>query len=324
VAESACGSAIGRPTRDRLAGTEDASYSFLVARTTGRSVFSRFDKLRRLDWATGSWCARGRIQSARGGSWSKDGMIIYTPTYSSRNFRVADSGGTPQAVPHSNHRDDDQSLSRSSSDGKHFNLPGSEPLPGGPASPSTARRSTAGSREVARVGSSAIYAERISVLFVRDASLMAQRSTPEGVPHAVRPAPTHEADATGWLDVEHARHASANGVLVYGLGKTAGNNRVAMYDRSAVAFETFRPSGTFCRQRQPRLPAHAFEWQQQPLADIWMSRWPPHAFARDAEPRRRQLAIGSGRNNIVYTGAINLRYRIFRPASMASAREIGF
>jgi hypothetical protein len=146
-------------------------------RRTNRSIgFFTFDKLRRLDLATGSVVTLvGGIESARGGSWSKDGVIIYTPTYSSGLFRVADSGGTPQAVTTL-----DTTVTTTNRfpqflpDGKHFIYLGASHLPAGPASAIYCASLDGGKpAKVLESKSSAVYANGF-LLFVRDSTLMAQ------------------------------------------------------------------------------------------------------------------------------------------------------
>jgi eukaryotic-like serine/threonine-protein kinase len=299
-----------------LAGTEDASYPFWSP--DNRSIgFFTFDKLRRLDLATGSVVTLvGGIQSARGGSWSKDGMIIYTPTYSSGIFRVADSGGTPQAVTTL-----DTTLTTTNRfpqflpDGKHFIYLGASHLPGGPASAIYCASLDGGKPvKLLESRSSAIYASGF-LLFVRDSTLMAQafdagsRAT-RGEARATQEA--MQLDGSTW---NSPVSASSNGVLVYGLGGSSGTNRIAQYDRAGRRIRNISPIGNILSvNASPDFRRIAFEWQQQPLADIWMSEVATSTRSRvtqNPDDDNSPVWLPDG-NNILYTGRDHLRYRIFQ------------
>ena len=299
-----------------LAGTEGASYPFWSPDNKSIAFFT-FDKLRRLDLATGSVVTLvGGIESARGGAWSKDGVIIYTPTYGSGLFRVSDSGGAPQAATTL-----DTTVTTTNRfpqflpDGKHFIYLGASHLPNGPAS-AIYCGSLDGEKPVKLLESrsSAIYSNGF-LLFVRDSTLMAQAfdagsRTTRGEPRA-----THEAmqlDGSTW---NSPVSASNNGVLVYGLGGTSGTNRVALYDRSGRRIRNISPVGNILSvNASPDFRRIAFEWQQQPLADIWTSEVATGTRSRvtqnpDDDNSPVWLPDGS---NVLYTGRDHLRYRIFQ------------
>ncbi len=79
-------------------GTEGAFYPFWAP--TGRSIgFFADGKLKTIDVASGrSAQVVADAPFGRGGSWNRDGVILFTPDAWSGLYRVSSSGGTPVAV----------------------------------------------------------------------------------------------------------------------------------------------------------------------------------------------------------------------------------
>jgi Tol biopolymer transport system component len=85
---------IGRP----LAGTEGATYPFWSP--DGRAIgFFADDKLKRLDLPDGVAQVVADAPGARGGTWNRDGVILFGPQVGGL-LRVAASGGTPSELTH--------------------------------------------------------------------------------------------------------------------------------------------------------------------------------------------------------------------------------
>jgi serine/threonine protein kinase/Tol biopolymer transport system component len=104
-----------------LAGTEGASYPFWSA--DGRSIaFFADAQLKKLDVSGGPVQTICDAPSGRGGTWNKDGVIVFAPEVTSGLSRVPASGGTPTQISLI-----DKSLGQSGlrwpvflPDGKHF------------------------------------------------------------------------------------------------------------------------------------------------------------------------------------------------------------
>jgi Tol biopolymer transport system component len=80
-------------------GTERAFSPFFSP--SGRSLaFAANGKLKRIELAGGPAVNLADVptSAARGGAWSRDGTLLYVPRIESGLFRVAESGGVPQAV----------------------------------------------------------------------------------------------------------------------------------------------------------------------------------------------------------------------------------
>jgi serine/threonine protein kinase/Tol biopolymer transport system component len=77
-----------------LIGTEGASYPFWAP--DGRSIaFFAEGKLKRLDVSGGAPQVVADAPTGRGGSWGRDGIIVFAPTTASALMRVPATGGTP-------------------------------------------------------------------------------------------------------------------------------------------------------------------------------------------------------------------------------------
>jgi Tol biopolymer transport system component len=87
-------------TAQLLSGTEDASFPFWSPDSRSLGFFAQ-NKLKKIDVAGGpplTLCDASGGAGARGGSWSRDGMIVFTPSTNSPLFRVPTAGGAPAPV----------------------------------------------------------------------------------------------------------------------------------------------------------------------------------------------------------------------------------
>lgn len=87
---------LDKTTAQPLAGTEGGSYPFWSPDSRSVAFFAD-NKLKRIDLAGGS---PQTVTNAvnRGGTWSQDGVILFTPNTNSPLFRISASGGTAVAV----------------------------------------------------------------------------------------------------------------------------------------------------------------------------------------------------------------------------------
>ncbi len=94
-----------------LAGTEGAIYPFWSPDSAWIGFFSQ-QKLRKIPAAGGPVQTLCDAADGRGGTWNKDGVIIFSPSPLGNIMRVAEQGGTPSAV-----------TARSSADTSGFRFP---------------------------------------------------------------------------------------------------------------------------------------------------------------------------------------------------------
>src|SRR5262249_9739071 len=87
--------ALNSPTAQRLEGTEGASFPFWSADSRFLGYFSN-SKLNKIAAIGGPVTALADAPNARGGSWSKDNVILYAPDFNTALMRVSAQGGSPQ------------------------------------------------------------------------------------------------------------------------------------------------------------------------------------------------------------------------------------
>jgi serine/threonine protein kinase len=104
-----------------LPGTEDGSFPFWSP--DGRSVgFFADEKLKRIDIEGNLVQVLCDAPIPRGGTWSQDGVILFTPSTSKAIYRIPANGGTPRQVTELNAARGEQShrWPEFLADGKHF------------------------------------------------------------------------------------------------------------------------------------------------------------------------------------------------------------
>ena len=114
---------LGSPGARSLADTEGASYPFWSP--DGRSLaFFADAKLKKLEVSGGPVQPICDAPSGRGGTWNKDGVIIFTPTSGTGAglYRVSASGGTPTriSIPDASRGEHNHRWPMFLPDGKHY------------------------------------------------------------------------------------------------------------------------------------------------------------------------------------------------------------
>lgn len=80
-----------------LAGTENGSFPFWAPDSKSFAFFAN-GKLQRIEASGGAVQTLADAPQGRGGSWSREGFIIYAPSLSTPIMKVSDSGGAASAV----------------------------------------------------------------------------------------------------------------------------------------------------------------------------------------------------------------------------------
>ena len=256
-----------------MTGTDEAIYPFWSPDSREIAFFAA-GKLRRIDAAGGPPQTVCDASNGRGGAWSKNGVIIFTPTTSAALMRVAASGGTPEPASKL-----DRSRGENSHrwpfflpDGKHFlywartsqGTQGNALNVGELGSPQT--------KELMKSETMAEYASG-HLLFVREQTLMARPFNPRTLEITGEAAPVAEHIAVNGSVSRPIFSVSENGSLVYESGETAGNwnlewiardgkpvSTVAQSDR--YFYPALSPDGT-------RLAVNLFNGTQG-TQDIWI------------------------------------------------------
>ncbi len=196
-------------------------------------------KLMRVPAAGGSPTSVCDAVNGRGGSWNRDGTILFAPAANGPLMRVASGGGDPVAVTtlDSTRHESAHRFPCFLPDGEHFLF---TVLPGGPAGWDTYVGSLR-SRTVKRLltaQSAAVYAEPGYLLFERDARVMAQRFDTGRL--ELRGAPVAIADAPepSDIDAEPVASASRNGRLTI-LRSVPADTRLEMLDHTGTTSARF-------------------------------------------------------------------------------------
>jgi Tol biopolymer transport system component len=227
-------STVARP----LAGTEGASYPFWSP--DGRSVaFFADGKLKRTDIDGGYVQTLATATTGRGGTWNRDGLILFAPNNNNRPiYRIPASGGEPAAVTQLDApRQTAHQFPQFLPDGNHFLFYAQRELPGvylGQLSPSGPGQT----RRLFDADTGAVYASSGELLFMRQGTLFAQdfdlnTSATTGDPVAI----SEQAGAGQRAQPAVAVSASTAGPIIY--RTTPGSDRQsAWFDRSGKLIET--------------------------------------------------------------------------------------
>ena len=163
---------LDNPEARALPGTDGAGYPFWSA--DGRSIgFFAEGKMRRVDVTGGPPTTICSAELGKGGSWNRDGTIIFAPAFNTPIYRVSDSGGTARAITTLNKTRGENShrFPVFLPDGNHFLY-----LDRAGNDASTIRAASLSGdtdRKIMRLGSSVAYASGY-LLFLRQFTLMAR------------------------------------------------------------------------------------------------------------------------------------------------------
>jgi len=227
-------SLVARP----LPGTDGAFYPFWSPDSRTIAFFTN-DKLKKVEIAGGPALTLCGAVSARGGTWSKNDVILFGAN-NSTTFRVAASGGSAIAST---------TLDGTSGETSH-RFPWF--LPDGHHFLYTARHVTEPEKTAVYVGdldsknrklvvtadSNAIYTAPGYLLFVRERTLMAQPFDAGKLQTTADAAPIAERVDAGEIAGQNQFSASQTGVLVYTSGSAAANPQLTWFDRSGKQLGT--------------------------------------------------------------------------------------
>jgi len=269
-----------------LPGTEGAFGPFWSP--DSRSVgFFAGGKLKRVEVTGGPPQTLCEASQGGGGSWSREGVIVFAPSRQGGLYRVSSAGGQPAVVTRV-----DETRRVNSHRWPHFLPDGRRFLYYARA----AERESAGvyvgsldsppdSRQARRlIGSDslAVYTRPGHLLFARDRALMAQAFDAEQARLSGEPFPLAEKLAGSIYVGFAAISASDTGVLAYRTG--AGlRTQLTWFDRSGKPLGTAAPPGEdfhFALSPDERRAAAARRSADQSATDIWLADLSRASFSR--------------------------------------------
>jgi serine/threonine protein kinase/Tol biopolymer transport system component len=232
-------------TAQPLAGTDGATYPFWSP--DGRSLgFFANGKLNRIDASGGPVLALCDASNGRGGAWSRDGTILFTPGLATPIYRVSAAGGPPTAVT--------KLLSLSDRwpqflpDGKHFLFYQHSDIP---EHSGTFVASFGGGRKLlVRGESNALFAPPGYLLFIRQNTLMAQPFDMGNLRLSGNAVPLAENAVQNFIIFLGMFTVSDNGMLAFEQqGSSSGNLELLWFDRSGKQLRQTGNSGVYYAPR---------------------------------------------------------------------------
>ena len=221
-----------------LAGTEGAAYPFWSADSQNIGFFAG-GQLKRIPAAGGPAVTLCDAPNGLGGTWNRDGVIVYAPNTFGPLFKIPASGGTPSPAT-SLDSVQQEAFHRWPwflPDGRHFLYMAAVR---GPTSNGTTLRAASidslgrDSRVIIPSPLNAInvaYSQGY-LLFVRGTTLMAQPFDPKRLATTGDAVPVANRIQKNVLNAHGAFGVSANGFLVYKTGPTRDTAQLAWFDRS--------------------------------------------------------------------------------------------
>jgi Tol biopolymer transport system component len=310
-----------------LEGTDGAGFPFWSpdARFIG---FFAAGKLKKIDASGGPPLTICDAPSGRGGTWNREGVILFSPGTNLPVYRVSAAGGTPVAVTVL-----DQAKHAQSHrwpfflpDGRHFLY-----LAGWPFTPKETRTVMVGSidsKETKPLLSSyanAIYASG-RLLFLRQNTLMAQPFDVQRLELIGDPVPLPDLVLADEVRMLGLFSASENGVLTYVEGVGAGDRQLTWFDRKGTKLgELMGPDAYTDVQISPD-GKKVFFAIESPESDIWT-----YDLARGIKTRLTFGASSSVANNgvvlspdgrrMAYTSIRNGIFSFFQRTTDGSGKE---
>jgi Tol biopolymer transport system component len=263
------------PVAQPVADAENASFPFWSPDSRSIGFFSGDGKLKRVDASGGGLLTICDAERGVGGTWNRDGTIVFGPAPTSQLFRVPAGGGRPIAVTKlddSRH----ETAHRYPSflpDGRHF-LYMAANLSGAPNDPANAIRigSLDGKedRVLAPVLSNARFASG-HLLYVRERTLLAQRLDgrlqPAGEPFPV----AQRVTGVGWVGFS-CFTASDTGLLVYAPIVTVPS-QLLWFDRSGKPLDSVGEPAIYLDTRVSpngqRVATDVFDTSRN-FAEVWL------------------------------------------------------
>ncbi len=223
---------LGSVSAQSLAGTEDALNPFWSPDSRFLGFFAAA-KLKKIDTAGGPPQSLCDAPIARGGAWSKDGTIVFTPTSSDGLYKISASGGVPVALTKLDKSEHTHRWPFALPDGKHvlFYVGGGGGFTGGGTRIDVVSLQSGERTKLFRADSSAVYAVPGYVLFRRERSLVAQPFDLKHLRAVGEVFPVAEEVRVSSLG-NGIFSVSQNGLLAYQSGGALGQSQLMWVDRT--------------------------------------------------------------------------------------------
>jgi eukaryotic-like serine/threonine-protein kinase len=314
-----------------LAGTEGAAHPFWSP--DGRYIgFFANGKLNRIEAAGGAVLTLCEAPTGFGGSWSREGVIIFAPTNTSPLLQVPSTGGAPSPVTELASGAVSNYWPCFLPDGRHF-LFLSRILTTGASEQDTINVGSLDSKETRPLfqGSSSIAYAQGHVLFHRAGLLLAQPFDVARLKTVGDAFPVLERVQFELTSSRGIFAVSENGVLVYQPGEVASAFQLTWFDRNGKSVGVlgdpgnyFTPSPAFSPDGQ-RVAVQVQTGAGSVASDIWVyeiQRGIPTRFTFNPAAERAPLWSPDG-SRIVYGSTRNVTVDLYqKPANGTGDEEL--
>ena len=295
-----------------LPGTEDAGNPFWSPDSRFIGFFAAGSKIKKIEFTGGPAQTLADIQGAGGGTWNRDGVIVFARTFSDRLYRVPATGGSPAPVTTLDEARKEMAhlWPYFLPDGRHFLY----------LARSVQKENTGiyvgtlDSKEqklLVNADSSPVYVPPGFLLFVRERTLMAQPFDANKLQLTGEAFPIAEQVGYNAVTGRAFFSASETGVLTF-LSSNAANTQLAWFDRGGKQLAVV---GSAAADISLRLSPHEKQLAVSRLdpragsADIWLidfARNNPSRFTFDPanegapvwSPDRSRIVFSSNRDGV--------------------------
>ena len=310
-----------------LAGAEGAQYPFWSPDSRSIGFFAG-RKLKTINAAGGPPLTLCAAAEGKGGTWSPEGVIVFTPNATAPLFKVPEKGGEPAVLTRLDvtRGDDSHRHPRFLPDGRHFlYLARSETSPEGHA---ILLASLDGQNEKVLLRSpAAVQYASGNLLFLRETTLLARPFDPkrlvftgEAVPIAERIFFPNQATALGVFS------ASQNGILVYQTARGEASTRLQWFGRDGKALDPVGEPGAYKEVALSRDGRQAAASMREPATgthDLWifdLARGLRSRFTFDPHEDRNPVWSPDGRT-LVFSSNRKGHFDLYRKALAGSTEE---
>ena len=233
----------------KLAGTEEAGLPSWSPDNRFIGFFAQ-GKLKRIDPFGGPPQTLCDAPAGNGGTWSREGLIVFAPNREGALARVSATGGIPAAATalDRQRQETGHAFPQFLPDGRHFiylALSGQREHRG----LYVGSLGSEGPRRVLKTDARSAYTPPGYLLFLQQGTLMAQRFDPDRVELTGEPVAVAEGVAYNAFNGRNTFNVSENGVLVYRTGRPGGlpTSELVWFDRGGKRIGSVEGPGLYLR-----------------------------------------------------------------------------